>query len=70
MSQTTDIEEFLMSYDQKHPLQQHGISNYALLVRNEDFHLYSVVKDGKPLVLKVMCNPDLYYAELDVFYRI
>ena len=59
-----------MSYDKNHPLQQHGITNYALLVRNEDFHLYSVEQQGKPLVLKVMCNPDLFYAELDVFHRL
>jgi len=41
-----------------------------LLVKNEDFHLYSVEKGGKPYVLKVMCDPDLFYAELAVFNRI
>ena len=46
------------------------MSNYAQLVKNEDFHLYSVEKNGKPLVLKVMCDPDLFYAELAVFQRL
>ena len=56
-----------MNYPQNHPLIEQGLSNYAQLVKNEDFHLYSVEKNGKPLVLKVMCDPDLFYAELAVF---
>ena len=66
-SGNTDIEDFLMNYPQNHPLIEQGLSNYAQLVKNEDFHLYSVEKNGKPLVLKVMCDPDLFYAELAVF---
>lgn len=46
------------------------MSKFALLVKNEDFHLYSVEKAGRPLLLKVMCDPDLFYAELAVFNRI
>ena len=59
-----------MNFAQSHPLQEQSLSNYALLVKNEDFHLYSVEQNGKPLVLKVMCDPDLFYAELAVFNRI
>lgn len=59
-----------MNFAQSHPLSEQGLSNYALLVKNEDFHLYSVEQNGKPLVLKVMCDPDLFYAELAVFNRI
>lgn len=65
-----DIEEFLMHFSAEHPLQQQGLSKFALLVKNEDFHLYSVEKSGRPLLLKVMCDPDLFYAELAVFNRI
>jgi len=59
-----------MNFAQSHPLSEQGLGNYALLVKNEDFHLYSVEQNGKPLVLKVMCDPDLFYAELAVFNRI
>ena len=70
MRTNTDIEEFLLYFSQHHPLQEQGLSNYSLLVKNEDFHLYSVEQNSKPLILKVMCDPDLFYAELAVFNRI
>ena len=69
-SNGTDIEDFLSNFQSNHPLLEQGLRNYALLVKNEDFHLYSVEKDGRPLVLKVMCDPDLFYAELAVFNRV
>ena len=59
-----------MTFNVNHPLQEQGLTNFALLVKNEDFHLYSVERSGKPLVLKVMCDPDLFYAELAVFNRL
>ena len=70
MRTNTDIEEFLLYFSQHHPLQEQGLSNYSLLVKNEDFHLYSVEQNNKPLILKVMCDPDLFYSELAVFNRI
>jgi len=66
----TDIEEFLMHFDKKHPLFDQGMSKFALLVKNEDFHLYSVVQNKKHLLLKVMCDPDLFYAELSAVSRL
>lgn len=66
----TDIEEFLLHFAAEHPLREQGLSNYALLVKNEDFHLYSVEQDRKPLILKVMCDPDLFYNELAVYNRL
>ena len=65
----TDIEEFL-HYTASHPLREQRLTNYALLVKNEDFHLYSVEQDGQPLILKVMCDPDLFYNELEVYTRL
>ena len=60
----TDIEEFLNHFSAKHPLYDQGLSKFALLVKNEDFHLYSVMQGKKHLLLKVMCDPDLYYHEM------
>ena len=70
MPPDTEIEEFLLHYSQEHPLRQQGLGNYALLVKNQDYHLYSVEQANKPLMLKVMCDPDLFYAELAVFQRL
>ena len=70
MTANTDIEEFLMHFSQLHPLQEQGLVNYSLLVKNEDFHLYSVEQNRKPMILKVMCDPDLFYAELAVYNRV
>lgn len=67
---STDIEEFLLHYNQEHPLIKQGLSDYSLLVKNEDFHLYSVEQNHKQMILKVMCDPDLFYGELEVYKRI
>ena len=69
-SALTDIEEFLNHFSSKHPLYEQGLTKFALLVKNEDFHLYSVMKNKKQALLKVMCDPDLFYAELSAVTRL
>lgn len=42
-SPETNIEDFLTFYTDKHPLYNKNLSNFKILVKGEDFHLYSVV---------------------------
>ena len=69
-STLTDIEQILVHFSEKHPLYDQGLTKFALLVKNEDFHLYSVMKNKKQALLKVMCDPDLFYAELSAVSRL
>ena len=47
-----------------------GLTKFALLVENEDYHLYSVLYKKKQALLKVVCDPDLFYREHTALTRL
>ena len=66
----TEMEEFLLHFKDTHPLAQLGLTKFQQLVKGEDFHLYSCNQGKKNLLLKVICDPGLFYNELAVITRL
>ena len=46
-SPETSVEEFLAFFTDLHPLFHKNLSNFKILVKSEDFHLYSVVQNKR-----------------------